>query len=77
MHDLKDKQELLVAAAETLLARGQKSGFLRQDFDPALKCDALCAMVDGPGLHAISEPSGFPAARLMSLVTQELERLRP
>lgn len=62
---------------QTLLAKGQKSGFFRTDFDPALKCDALCAMVDGLGLHAISEPSRFPPARIVTLVTQELERLSP
>ena len=42
-----------------------------------MKCDALCALVDGLGLHAISEPSRFPAARLIALVTHELDRLRP
>lgn len=61
---------------QSLLARGQKDGTFKTDFDPAMKCDALCAMVDGLGLHAISEPSRFPAARLVALVTQELERLR-
>lgn len=62
---------------QSLLAKGQKNGAFRTDFDPAMKCDALCALVDGLGLHAISEPSRFPAARLIALVTHELDRLRP
>ena len=61
----------------TLLANGQRSGAFRSDFDPAVQCDLLCALVDGLALHAVSEPSRFPAARLIDLVTQELEKLRP
>lgn len=62
---------------QTLLANGQQNGSFRADFDPAAQCDLLCALVDGLALHAISEPTRFPAARLVNLVTQELEKLRP
>ncbi|MGH8517356.1 MAG: TetR/AcrR family transcriptional regulator [Panacagrimonas sp.] len=62
---------------QTLLASGQKNGSFRKDFEPAMQCDVLCALVDGLGLHAISEPSRFPASRIVTLVTQELEKLRP
>jgi AcrR family transcriptional regulator len=61
---------------QTVLANGQKSGAFRADFDPAAQCDLLCALADGLGLHAISEPSRFPPARIVALVTQELEKLR-
>jgi hypothetical protein len=50
---------------------------LRSDFDPATQCGILCALVDGLALHAVSEPSRFPAGRLEALVTSELEKLRP
>jgi hypothetical protein len=61
---------------ETLLANGQKNGSFRADFDPAAQCDVLCALIDGLALHAISEPSRFPPGRIVTLVTQELEKLR-
>ncbi|MGQ0624638.1 MAG: TetR/AcrR family transcriptional regulator [Sporichthyaceae bacterium] len=59
-----------------LLANGQRSGAFRADFDPAAQCDLLCALIDGLALHAVSEPSRFPAPRLIALVTHELEKLR-
>ncbi|MEW6476048.1 MAG: TetR/AcrR family transcriptional regulator [Actinomycetota bacterium] len=62
---------------QSLLARGQENGSFRADFDPAAQCDVLCALVDGLALHAVSEPSRFPAGRIVTLVTQELEKLRP
>ena len=61
---------------QTLLANGQQNGAFRSDFDPAAQCDILCALVDGLALHAISEPSRFPAKRIVTLVTQEVEKLR-
>lgn len=61
---------------QSLLAKGQNNGSFRTDFDPAAQCDVLCALIDGLALHAISEPARFPAARLVTLVTQELEKLR-
>lgn len=61
---------------QTLLTRGQQNGAFRSDFEPAAQCDITCAMLDGLALHAISEPSRFPAARIVKLVTQELDKLR-
>jgi hypothetical protein len=37
---------------------------------------APSALVDGLALHAVSEPLRFPPARLETLVTTELEKLR-
>lgn len=59
-----------------LLTAGQHDGALRADFDPAVQCDMLCALVDGLALHAVSEPDRFPPGRLEKLVTAELEKLR-
>lgn len=61
---------------QDLLVRGQQNGALRTDFEPAAQCDVMCAMLDGIALHAVSEPSRFPAARIVKLVTQELDKLR-
>lgn len=61
---------------QTLLANGQKNGSFRADFEPSMQCDVLCAFMDGLALHAVSEPSRFPPARIVGLVTQELEKLR-
>ena len=61
----------------SLLVRGQESGAFRTDLDAADQCDVLCALVDGLALHAVSEPSRFPPGRIETLVTRELERLRP
>lgn len=61
---------------QDLLVRGQQNGALRADFEPAAQCDITCAILDGIALHAVSEPSRFPAARIVKLVTQELEKLR-
>lgn len=62
---------------KSLLAKGQQNGSLRADFDPAAQCDVFCALIDGLALHAVGEPSRFPAARLEALVTHELNKLRP
>jgi TetR/AcrR family transcriptional regulator, transcriptional repressor of bet genes len=61
---------------QSLLAQGQENGSFRADFDPVAQCDVLCALVDGLALHAVSEPSRFPSGRIVTLVTQELEKLR-
>lgn len=61
---------------QTLLANGQKNGLFRRDFEPSMQCDVLCALIDGLALHAVSEPSRFPSARILALVSQELEKLR-
>ncbi|HKY92306.1 MAG TPA: TetR/AcrR family transcriptional regulator [Nevskiaceae bacterium] len=61
---------------QVLLAKGQKNGAFRRDFEPAAQCDILCAMIDGLALHAVSDPARFPPGRLVELVTRELERLR-
>src|SRR5262245_47877524 len=61
---------------QTLLANGQKNGAFRADFEPSMQCDVLCALIDGLALHAVSEPARFPPARIVALVTQELEKLR-
>jgi len=61
---------------QSLLAEGQKHGAFRRDFEPAMQCDVLCALIDGLALHAVSEPSRFPPGRLVALVTQELAKLR-
>ncbi len=61
---------------QTLLAKGQENGSFKADFDPATQCDLLCALIDGLALHAVSEPARFPSARIVALVTQELEKLR-
>lgn len=62
---------------KSLLRQGQRNGSLRTDFEPGAQCDVLCALVDGLALHAVTEPARFPPARLESLVTNELEKLRP
>lgn len=61
---------------QILLANGQRTGAFRTDFDPADQCDILCATIDGLALHAISEPTRFPPDRIVTLVGQELEKLR-
>jgi AcrR family transcriptional regulator len=61
---------------QSLLAKGQKSGAFRDDFEPAMQCDILCALIDGLALSAVGDPSRFPPARVVKLVTAELERLR-
>jgi AcrR family transcriptional regulator len=61
---------------QTLLANGQQNGSFRADFEPSMQCDVLCAFIDGLALHAVSEPVRFPSARIVALVTQELEKLR-
>jgi TetR/AcrR family transcriptional regulator, transcriptional repressor of bet genes len=61
---------------QRLLAAGQKNGSFRKDFNAAMQCDVLCALIDGLALHAVSEPSRFPAARVVRIVMQELEKLR-
>jgi hypothetical protein len=48
----------------------------RARLDPAALCDVLCALIDGLALDAVSEPSRFPPGRIVTLVTQELEKLR-
>lgn len=59
-----------------LLEKGQANGTITPDIDPVAQTDLLCAMVDGLAINAISEPRRFPAARLIELVTGELDRLR-
>jgi TetR/AcrR family transcriptional regulator, transcriptional repressor of bet genes len=61
----------------SVLAKGQENGSFRRDFDPTAQCDVLCALVDGLALHAVTEPSRFPPGRIVMLVNQELEKLRP
>jgi AcrR family transcriptional regulator len=59
-----------------LLAAGQRNGSFRADFDPAAQCDILCALVDGMALQAVSDPVDFAPDRIVTLLTQELEKLR-
>lgn len=72
----KNRYAAVRASIQELLAKGQKNGSFRTDFDPATQCDLVCALVDGLALHAVSEPSRFPSGRLVALVTEELEKLR-
>jgi hypothetical protein len=41
-----------------------------------MQCDVVCAFIDGLALQAVSEPSRTPPARIVELVTGELEKLR-
>jgi TetR/AcrR family transcriptional regulator, transcriptional repressor of aconitase len=61
---------------QTLLAKGQRNGSFKAGFEPSMQGDVLCALIDGLALHAVSEPSRFPPARIVELVTGELEKLR-
>lgn len=59
-----------------LLVKGQRSRSLREDFDPDVQCDILCALVDGLSLHATGEPERFSPKRLEAIVVGEVAKLR-
>ena len=56
--------------------KGQKNGSFKASCEPSMQCDVVCAFIDGLALQAVSEPSRTPPARIVELVTGELEASR-
>jgi AcrR family transcriptional regulator len=68
---------LLIDLLAQLVADAQEAGEIRTDESPEDIAERLLGLIDGFSLHALLNPERLSAARQISLIQKEFDRLRP